>query len=118
MERVAEDRMTENKEAGRNPGNDGGASDIRDRSTDTEWRGRMVRVGLIFEVEKDGDGQVLFVDKDVVGDMDIKLKVNSRVAFKISLNGSKVLSLRRCDNKENTESGEAAREAEKSTKSA
>ena len=60
--------MPDNKEAGINTGNDGGTSAIRDKSTVTEFYGKMVRADSTFEVKKDGEDGTLFVDKDVVTD--------------------------------------------------
>ena len=112
--------MPDNKEAGINTGNDGATSAIRDESTVTEFYGHMVRADSLFEVKKDGDHGTLSIDKDVVADAgDVHFEVNSRVAFKTSPDGSKVLSLRKYDENEGaTGDEEATKEADKTTKSA
>ena len=53
-----------------------------------------------FQIKKDGDGETFHANKIIVTDAakgGVRFEIGSHVAFTISLDGSEVLSLRKCD---------------------
>ena len=88
-----------------------------------ECYGRVERVdGSIITIKKDGDGEIISVDKKVAADAaegGLEFEIDLRVVFTTSLDGSRVLSLRKCDENEGaTASEEAAKGADQAKKSA
>ena len=88
-------------EAGMGTGSDRGASGMRDETTIVEHRGRVESADASsFKVKEDDDGETYLVDKKAVFEAEErgeKFEVGARVAFTTSLDGSEVLSLRKCD---------------------
>lgn len=113
--------MPGDNKAGMGTSSDGDASGIGNASTVTKHYGRVKIADLSdFTVIRDGDGERISVNEKTVTDSDLrgdKNEVGSRVVFTTSFDGSQVLSLRKCDENEATGSGEAAKEADKPTKS-